>query len=266
MKKFLALTLALATLTLSACSSSDTESSVEGKIVVGATSVPHAEILNEAVSMLEEKGITLQVVEFSDYTTINKNLVDNEMDANYFQHTAYLENFNSDSGSNLVSVGGVHIEPIGLYSNSITSLSELKDGDTIAISNNATDNPRALKLLAENGVITLDPSVENPTVYDIIENPNNIEFIDMEPATLPRTLDDVTASVINTNYALEANLNPMNDAIIMEGEDSIYVNVLAVRSGDENKEEVLALYEVLTSPEITKFIIDTYEGAVVPVS
>lgn len=269
MKKIIALTLAFATLTLSACSSGNSNSAStmeDGKITVGATAVPHAEILREAIPMLAEDGITLEVVEFADYTVINPSLASGEIDVNFFQHTAYLENYTSESGDNLLSVGGIHIEPMGLYSNFISSLKDIADEAIIAIPNDATNAPRALQLLAENGLFTLDPSATSPTIFDITDNPKNIEIIEMDAATLPRTLDDVTASVINTNYALEGNLNPMQDAIIMEGSDSVYVNVLVTREVDKDKDEVTALYEALTSPKITDFIISQYEGAVVPIS
>lgn len=263
------LALSLTTALVGCGSSDDSNSSSDSnqtKIVVGATALPHAEILNEAIPMLKDAGITLEVVEFSDYVVINPSLSSGELDANFFQHTAYLDDYNSNSSDTLTSVGGIHIEPIALYSNSISNLSDLSEGDVIAIPNDATNGPRALELLASNGLFGLDPSATSPTIFDIIDNSKNIEIIDMDAATLPRTLGDVTAAVINTNFALEADLNPIDDAIIMEGSDSIYANVLVVREEDKNKEEILELYKILTSSEIAEFIEEEYNGAVVPVN
>ncbi len=261
------LTLAISAV-LVGCSSGDSDDAEDdpNKITIGATALPHAEILKKAVPMLEESGITLEIFEFADYAVINPSLASGELDANFFQHTAYLDSYNSDSGENLVSVGGIHIEPIALYSKSISSLGELSNGDVIAIPNDATNGPRALKLLAENGLFTLDPSATNPNIYDITDNPKSIQIVEMDAAALPRTLDDVAGAVINTNFALEAKLNPMDDAIIMEGSDSIYANVLVVREEDKNREQITELYKVLTSSEIAEFIVSEYEGAVVPVN
>lgn len=248
---------------LTACQKEEVASN---KLTVGAQNVPHAEILNEVVDDMAALGIELEVVEFADYLVMNPALVDGSIDANYFQHIPFLDSYNEGSGEELQWVGGIHIEPLGLYSNKITDLSQLKDGDQIAIPNDNANGPRALKLLADNGVITLDPAVtEDITIYNIIENPLNLEFIEVEAAQLPKTLEDTDASVINTNYALVAGLNPLNDSIIIEsGEGSPYANGLVVRKGDETNENVLKLYDVLRTEEVKEFIINKYDGAVVP--
>ncbi len=203
-KKLFTLSLLALSLTtaLTGCGSSDDSSSSSNsdqtKIVVGATALPHAEILNQAIPMLEESGISLEIVEFADYTVINPSLSSGELDANFFQHTAYLDDYNSSSSDTLTSIGGIHIEPIALYSNSISNLNDLSEGDVIAIPNDATNGPRALKLLASNGLFGLDPSATTPTIFDIVDNDKNIEIIEMDSAALPRTLGDVTAAIINT--------------------------------------------------------------------
>lgn len=235
------------------------------EIVVGATSVPHAEILNEVVDDLETQGITLSIKEFSDYSLLNRSLDEGEIDANFFQHKAYLDEDMKNSGAKLVSVGPIHTEPMGAYSKTITSLDELEDGAKVAIPNDASNGARALLLLAENGLITLKEGVaEGATVMDIEENPKNIEIMELDAATLPRTLDEVSMSVINTNYALAGGLNPMEDAIAFESIDSPYANILVVREGDENREEIQALYEALTTEEIRTFIEENYTGAIIP--
>lgn len=275
MKKFL--TASLLTLTLfglTACGSStdtnkpdsntaNTESS--NTITVGATSVPHAEILNEVVDNLAEEGITLNVKEFSEYTVLNPSLSSGEIDANFFQHTSYLNNYVEETGDKLVSVGPVHTEPMGIYSKTVKSLDELADGDKIAVPNDATNGARALLLLESNGVIKLKEGIgDKATIFDIEENSKNLEIIEMDAAALPRALDDVKMAVINTNYALEAGFNPMEDAIAIEGSDSPFANILVVKEGNENKPEIQSLYKALTSDEIKTFIEEKYQGAVVP--
>lgn len=275
MKKFLTTSLLAITLCfgLTACGSSTDsqtkDNQTEGKssttITVGATSVPHAEILNEVVDNLAEEGITLNVKEFSEYTVLNPSLTAGEIDANFFQHTSYLNSYMEETGDKLVSVGAIHTEPMGIYSKSIKSLDEIADGDKIAVPNDATNGARALLLLENNGVIKLKEGVgDKATIFDIEENPKNVEIIEMDAAALPRALDDVKMAVINTNYALEAGFNPMVDAIAIEGSDSPFANILVVREGDETKPEIQALYKALTSDEIKSFIEEKYEGAVVP--
>lgn len=273
MKKLI--TFILATLTafsLTACGGKKIEenqnnsNSTEKTLTVGATAVPHAEMLNEVVDNLQEKGIKLVIKEFSDYSLLNKSLEEGQIDANFFQHMDYLEKDISKSGAKLVSIGAIHTEPMGIYSNKIKSLDELKDGDKVAIPNDETNLARALLLLEKNGIIKLKDGVSSgATVLDIIENPKNIEIMELDAATLPRTLDEVAISVINTNYALVAGFNPMEDSLGIEDLNSPYANILVVREGDENKEEIKALYEALTSEEMKNFIEEKYNGAVIPI-
>lgn len=270
MKKLLTTALLTACLALVGCGSSDKTASTpttEGQttITVGATSVPHAEILNQVVDNLAEQGITLNVQEFSEYTVLNPSLASGELDANFFQHTAYLNNYIEETGDALVSVGPIHTEPMGLYSKIIKSVDEIIEGDKIAIPNDPTNGARALLLLEANGVIKLKDGVsEKATIFDIEENYKNIEIVEMDAAALPRALDDVIAAVINTNYALEAGFDPTIDAICIEDNNSPFANILVVREGDETRPEIQALYEALTSDEVKTFIEDNYQGAIIP--
>lgn len=235
-------------------------------VTVGATPVPHAEILEFVKPILRAEGIELNIVEFTDYVLPNLALGDGELDANYFQHIPYLEAFAADHRLDLQVLVGVHIEPIGLYSQRVSSLDELRSGAVIAIPNDATNGGRALLLLQEAGLIGLADGVGiDATVFDVVDNPRNVRFQELEAALLPRALADVDAAVINTNYALEAGLVPLQDAIVIEGAESPYVNVVAVRTGDENDPALVKLADVLTRPEVRQFILDEYEGAVVPV-
>lgn len=246
--------------------SATTDAGEPVKLVVGATAVPHAEILNEIKDDLLAEGVELEVVEFTDYALLNPSTVEGDLDANFFQHTPFLEAFNENSDEKLVSVGPVHIEPIALYSDSITSIDEIKEGDKISIPNDPTNESRALLLLEENGLIKVkDRESVNITPLDIVENPLNLEFVELEAAQLPRTMGEVTASIINTNIALEAGLVPADDAIIMEdGSDSPYANILVVKEGRENEEAIQKLYSAMTSDKVRDFINETYEGAVIP--
>lgn len=240
-------------------------SQAETVLRVGATPRPHAEILEALVPVLAEEGITLRVVEFTDYVQPNLALQDGELDANYFQHVPYLDTFNSDRGTNLESLVGVHVEPLGVYSNRVGSVEELGQGARIAIPNDATNGGRALLLLQEAGLIELDASVGIlPTVFDITANPKGIRFSELEAAQLPRSLQDVDAAVINGNYALEASLNPTEDSIFLEGSESPYVNILAVRAGDTDNPALNKLAEALQSELVRQFILSTYDGSVVP--
>ena len=242
MKKFLTTSLlAISLLGLTACGSSQEsdkanttgQEQTEKTITVGATSVPHAEILNEVVDNLAEEGITLEVKEFSEYTVLNPSLASGEIDANFFQHTSYLNDYVEETGEKLVSVGAVHTEPMGMYSKALRSLDDILDGDKIALPNDPTNGARALLLLESNGLIKLKEGVgDKATIFDIEENPKNLELIEMDAAALPRALDDVNMAIINTNYALQADLNPVQDAIIIEGSDSPFANILVVREGD----------------------------------
>ena len=233
-------------------------------VSVGATPVPHVEILEVVKPILEKQGVDLKIVEFNDYVQPNLSVSDGQLDANYFQHRPYLESFVKDRGSDLVEVAGVHIEPMGLYSHKIEKLDELKDGATVAIPNDPTNGARALLLLQSAGLIELeDPSNITATVLDIKTNSKNLNFKELEAAQLPRSLDDVDAAVINTNFAISANLNPIKDSIIIEKSDSPYVNVLVANSKSAQKEGIKALVKALQSKEVKEFIEKKYNGAVV---
>lgn len=274
MKKIFALitALAVATLALAGCGNSSTPASSSSAasgsktLKVGATAVPHAEILEVVKPILEKEGITLDIVEFNDYVQPNLALNDKELDANFFQHEPYLNNFMEEHKEvKLKNVLGVHIEPMGIYSKKIKNLKDLKDGAMIAIPNDPTNGGRALLLLQKAGLLKLKDGVnEKATVQDIAENPHNFKFQEVEPAQVPRTLDDVDAAVINTNYAMQVNLVPTKDALFMEDSTSPYVNILVVREGDENRPEIQALIKALKSPEVKDFINEHYKGAVVP--
>ena len=233
---------------------------------VGATPIPHAEILNVVVPILEDAGIGLDIVEFTDYLTPNLALQEGELDANFFQHIPYLESFNEDSGADLVALVGVHVEPLGIYSHRYTSLEALPTKATIAIPNDVTNGGRALLLLQAAGLIALHPEAgSTPTVFDIRENKGQIRFVELEAAQLTRSLPDVDAAIINGNYALQANLNPATDALFLEGAESPYVNILAVRADDKDNPLLLKLAEALVSVDVRDFIIETYDGSIVPV-
>lgn len=235
-------------------------------VTIGATPVPHAEILEFVKPILADEGIELRIVEFTDYVLPNLALSDGELDANYFQHVPYLESFSADHRLDLEVLIPVHIEPIGLYSNKVNSLDELGNRAQIAIPNDATNGGRALLLLAAEGLIELNEGVGiTATVFDVVNNPRNIRWQELEAAILPRALADVDAAIINTNYALEAGLVPLQDAIVIEGAESPYANVVAVRSGDTENATLRRIAEVLTSPAVRDFILEKYEGAVVPV-
>lgn len=275
MKKVFALIAALAfsALALAGCggqqgASSGASSAASGAktLKVGATAVPHAEILEAAKPLLEKEGITLEIVEFNDYVQPNLALNDKELDANFFQHEPYLKNFMDEHKEvKLKNAAGIHIEPMGVYSKKITKLDELKDGATIAIPNDPTNGGRSLLLLEKAGIIKLKEGVgEKATVGDIAENKKNIKFQEVEAAQVPRTLDDVDAAVINSNFAMQVNLDPTKDAMFTEDSTSPYVNIIAVREGDENRPEIQALIKVLHSDEIKQFITEKYKGAVVP--
>ncbi len=251
-----------------ACGESGAKDTVEDgttKLVVGATAVPHAEILGLIKDDLLADGVDIEIKEFSDYTLINAATVDGSIDANFFQHTPFLNSFNDNSATKLVSVGPIHIEPLGLYSNKIIRLEDLKDGDKIAIPNDETNEARALLLLEDNGLIKVkDRTSTTITPIDIVENPLNLKFIELDAAQLPRTIDEVAASVINTNYALEAGFNPSLDAIIIEdGGNSPYANILVVVEGRENEEAIEKIYKAMTTEKVKKFIEENYGGAVI---
>jgi D-methionine transport system substrate-binding protein len=238
---------------------------------IGASNVPHAEILEEAQPLLEEKGIELDIVPFQDYILPNKSLASKEIDANFFQHIPYLESQMAENKDyDFVNAGGIHIEPIGVYSKKHKSLEDIPEGGTIIMSNSVADHGRMLSLLESKGLITIKEGVDKTTatIDDIAENKKNLKFkADVEASILPQAYnnDEGDAVLINTNYAIGAGLNPQKDAIALEGSESPYVNIITVRKGDEDKEEIKALVEVLHSKEIQSFIEEKYEGAVVPV-
>ncbi|BDG37339.1 MetQ/NlpA family ABC transporter substrate-binding protein [Saccharococcus caldoxylosilyticus] len=240
------------------------------KLVVGASNVPHAEILEKAKPILKEKGIDLKIVTFQDYVLPNKALADKEIDANYFQHIPYLEAQKKEHGYDFVNAGGIHIEPIGVYSKKYKSLEELPDGATIIMSNSVADHGRILSMLQEKGLIKLKDGVDKTkaTVKDIVENPKHLKFkTDVDAGMLPQIYKngEGDAVVINANYALDAGLDPAKDPIAVESpKNNPYVNIIAVRKGDENRKEIKTLVEVLQSKEIQDFIKKEYKGAVIP--
>lgn len=283
MKKLLSLALALILcLSLAACGSkddtapADTDDSAETEepaaapaetvtLTVAASPTPHAVILEQCVAPLAEQGIELDIREFDDYVFPNTTVEDGEIDANYFQHVPYLEEFNETRGTHLVSVAGIHVEPMAIYAGTSDSLEDLPDGATIAVPNDATNEGRALLLLESQGLIKLaDSSNLSATPNDIAENPKNLKFKEIEAAYIPSMVSEVDLAVINSNYAMGAGYNPVEDSLAIESSDSPYVNILAVKEGNENNEAVQALIKVLQSDAIRDFINEEFGGAVVP--
>ena len=241
----------------------------KGTIKVAASATPHAEILEEAKPILEKEGWDLEVTVFDEYVQPNLVVESGDFDANYFQHIPYLDNFNEEQGTHLVNAGGIHYEPFGIYPGTKASLDELADGDSIAVPNDTTNEARALLLLQDNGIITLKEGAGlTATKNDIVENPYNVDIVELEAAQVPRVKDEVAFMVLNGNYALEAGFSVAKDAIAYEKADSeaakTYVNVIAVKEGNENSDKIKALVEVLTSQEIKDYINNTYDGAVIP--
>lgn len=237
----------------------------EETLSVAATAVPHAEILEFVQPSLMEQGVDLQVKVFTDYVQPNIQVDQKRMDANFFQHQPYLDEFNAGKGTDLVTVTGVHVEPFGAYSQKVESLDALEDGATVAIPNDPTNGGRALLLLQDAGLITLkEESKITATPRDIAENPKNLDFKELEAATLPRILNQVDLALINTNYALEAGLNPSEDALVIEGANSPYVNILVSRPDNKDSEAMQKLANALNSDAVREFINENYEGAVVP--
>lgn len=235
------------------------------KLVVGATPVPHAEILEIVKPILAEKGIDLEIKEFNDYVTPNTALNDRQLDANFFQHVPYMEDFEKKNNIKLVALTKVHVEPIGAYSKKIKLKSEIKDGAQVAIPNDTTDEGRALILLQKQGLIKLKNATDlAQTPKDIVENPKNLKFSELEAPQLPRVLQDVDFAIINTNFALETGLDPLKDTLFMEDKDSPYANVLAVRPDNQNDPAISELAKALNSQEVKKFLEDKYKGAIVP--
>lgn len=249
-------------------STADSVDTADKTVTVGATPAPHAEILEVAKEVLAEEGYTLEIKEFDDYITPNTAVEEGELDANYFQHITYMNQFNEDSGTHLVSVGSIHYEPFGIYAGKTASLDALADGAQISIPNDATNGGRALLLLEQEGLITLKEGAGiTATVNDIVDNPKNLDIVELEARLLPDSLKDVDLAVINGNYAIDAGLK-ISDALAIESAEgeaaTAYANVLAVKEGNENDEGVQALLAALESDEVRTFIEETYDGAVVP--
>lgn len=270
-KLLLLLTTVLVTVGLAACGQSGSEGNGDGptKLVVGATPTPHAEVLEKAKPILKEKGIDLEIKQFQDYVTPNKALSKGELDANYFQHQPYLKKQKQQFGYNFVSAGKIHIEPMGVYSKKYDSLEDIPEGGKIIMSNSVADTGRMLMLLQKGGLIKLDPDVDpvKARIDDIVENPKNITFDKIDPGMLSRTYQngEGDAVIINTNYALDAGLNPTEDAVVMEDSESPYVNLVVVKKEDKDNKAIQTLVDVLHSEKIQNFIKEEYKGAVVPV-
>ncbi len=275
--KFVAVAaIAALTLSLAGCGSSSqtpgSTVSASGNTVikVGANITPHAEILEQAAPILAEKGITLEIVKIEDSVTPNTGVIEGSLDANYFQHVPYLDQFNAENGSDLVSIGAIHYEPFGIYAGKTTDLAALPDGATVAVPNNVTNEARALLLLAQEGLLTLKEDAGiTATIGDIVENPKNIVFKELAPEQLVAALPDVDVAVINGNYAIEGGLH-VSQALAVEANDGLaavtYGNIIATSPDKAQNEALLALVEVLQGEEIKKFINDTYDGAVVPLN
>ncbi|AMR65268.1 MetQ/NlpA family ABC transporter substrate-binding protein [Aquipseudomonas alcaligenes] len=257
MKKLLTALAAAAALTSAAAHA--------GEISVAATAVPHAELLEFVKPALAKEGVELKIKVFTDYVQPNVQVAEGRLDANFFQHQPYLDEFNASRDTALVSIAGVHVEPFGAYSSKIKKLDELSEGAQVVIPNDATNGGRALLLLQKAGVIKLkDGAGITATVKDIAENPKGIKVRELEAATLPRVLAQVDLALINTNYALEAGLNPTKDALVIEGADSPYVNILVTTAEKKDNADLQKLAKALHTPEVKKFIADKYKGAVVP--
>ncbi|MCG6492757.1 MetQ/NlpA family ABC transporter substrate-binding protein [Kitasatospora sp. A2-31] len=256
-------------LSLAACGSSGSSGSSDpnAPLTVAASPTPHGQILKYVKDHLAEKaGLKLDIKEVTDYVTPNTAVQDGSADANYFQHVPYLEDFNKKHGTAIVSVAPVHLEPLGVYSKKVKSVTEIPDGATIGLPNDATNEGRALKLLADNKLITLkDGAGTAATPADITANPKNLKWKELEAAQLPRSVADLDAAVINGNYALDSGLKPATDAIVLEkAEGNPYANILAVKKGKENDPRVKKLAELLRSAEVKKYIDDTFQGSVIP--
>ena len=234
-------------------------------LTVAATPVPHAEILEFVKPQLAKEGVDLQIKVFTDYVQPNLQVAQKRLDANFFQHQPYLDEFNKSRGTDLVTVAQVHVEPFGIYSQKIKKLSELRDGAVVAIPSDATNGGRALLLLEKAGLIKLKDSANIlATPKDIVENPKHLKFKELEAATLPRVLNKVDLALINTNYALEAKLNPTKDALLLEGKESPYANILVARPDNKDSDAVQKLAKALNTPAVKQFIEQKYQGAVVP--
>lgn len=276
LKKLLALALALIMVfALAACGGENVDTDTPDQspesstIKVGASPTPHARILEIAKEILAEQGITLEIIEFTDYVQPCTATDDGDIDANYFAHLPYIENFNEENEMSLVSVAAIHYEPFGLYPGNTATVDQLQDGAKIAVPNDGTNEARALMLLETQGLIKLTEGVGlKATKLDIVENPKNIDIVEMEAAQIPGSLVDVDMAVINGNYAIDAGLSVKNDAVASEDQDSeaaqTFANILVVKEGNENNTAILALAEALKSEKVRSFIDETFDGAVVP--
>lgn len=235
------------------------------KIVVAASPVPHAQILKAAQPILKKQGYELEVKEFNDYVLPNMVLDAGEVDANFFQHLPYLKEFNKNKDTKLISIAGIHLEPMGLYSSKHKGkgVEIIKEGMKIAIPNDPTNESRALEILAKKGLISLD-DVPLKTILDITDNPKDIQFLELKAAQLPRVLGEVDFAMINANYALSAGLNPLKDTVLIETNDSPYVNIVVVKEGKENEAKLQALKKAMQSKEVKKYIEENYKGAIIP--
>ena len=268
MKKKIVVTIVTAALalgTLAGCGSKKDD----GTITVAASATPHAEILEQVKPILADQGYTLEVTVFNDYVQPNQVVESGEFDANYFQHIPYLDSFNEEQGTHLVNAGGIHYEPFGIYPGTKSDLSEIAEGDVIAVPNDTTNEARALLLLQDNGILTLKAGVGlEATVRDIEDNPYNVEIQELEAAQVPRVKEEVAFMVLNGNYAMEAGFSVAKDAVAYEQSDSeaaqTYVNVIAVKEGNENSERIKALVAALKSDTINEYINNTYDGGVIP--
>lgn len=283
MKKFVTLLLALIlTFSLVACGNnkkeeSKTETKVEEKkenkenkenkkVVIGVSPVPHKEIAEVAKKILEKEGIELEIKEFDDYVIPNTALEEKSLDLNFFQHIPYLENFNKDRGTHIAFLGGVHIEPMGIYSKTLKSLDQLKDGDTVVFPNDASNGARALRILEDNGLIKIkEGGGLNATEKDIVENKKNLKFLPVEAATIPRAYEDAAIAIINSNYALTANLSPKKDSLAIEKSDkNPFANGIAVREADKDNETYKKVLKAFQSDEVKKYIEDKFKGEIIP--
>ena len=268
MKKKIVVTIVTAALALGTRTGGGSKKD-DGTIMVAASATPHAEILEQVKPILAEQGYTLEVTVFNDYVQPNQVVESGEFDANYFQHIPYLDSFNEEQGTHLVNAGGIHYEPFGIYPGTKSDLSEIAEGDIIAVPNDTTNEARALLLLQDNGILTLKAGVGlEATVRDIEDNPNNVEIQELEAAQVPRVKDEVAFMVLNGNYAMEAGFSVAKDAVAYEQSDSeaaqTYVNVIAVKEGNENNEGIKALVAALKSDAVKEYINNTYDGGVIP--
>lgn len=265
MKKLLSILIILS-LSLSLLAGCSKKASNDKEIVIGVSPDPHSKLVKLIEDDLEKEGIKIKIVEFTDYVKPNLALNEGELDANFFQHLPYLEDFNVKNNTKLVSIGNTHVEPMALYSSEYKSIDEIPNGAEIVIPNDTVNGGRALILLENNGLIKLreGAGLEATPEKDIAENPKNLKITALEAAGLPRVLNDVDGAVINGNFALQAGLNPVNDGLIVEGKDSPYANIIAVREGEENQDKFVKLLKALQSEKVKKYIEENYNGGVVP--